>query len=83
MLFSSGQTIATYPGNRDKTLRLCCIIKHSPSCYLRGGQTNATLTLNNVGLCCDRKLRRFDQGLIKVNFLPMKTSSCTRQDGIN
>ncbi len=28
--------------------------------YLRGGQTDATLTPNNVGLCGDRMLRPFD-----------------------
>ena len=71
MLFSSGQTIAT-----SEIVTKCCIfvayatsynyniIEHSPTCYLRDGQTDATLTLNNIGLCCDRMLRPFDQGLI-------------------
>ena len=39
------------------------IIQHSPTCYMRDGQTDATLSPNNVGLCCDRMLRPFDQGL--------------------
>ncbi len=39
------------------------INQHSPTWYLRGGQTDATLIPNNVGICCDRMLRPLDQGL--------------------
>ena len=53
------------------------IMQHSPTCYLRGGQTDATLTPNNVELCCDRMLRLFDQGSI-LSWSSQRLSSSPR-----
>ena len=61
MLFSSGQTIATSEIVTKMMRTSYNIIQHSPTRFLRGGQTEATLTdltPNNVELCCVRLIDR-------------------------